>query len=126
MKRRILPLILFSVVLLAACAAAKPGPVQAVEAYYKAIIEQNPDKLAATTCASFEETARTELDSFNGVKIELQGLSCKESGKDGDFTLVKCDGEIIATYGQEKMNFPLADRIHKVKSEGGDWRVCGY
>lgn len=127
MIKRLCLLAVMAALVLAGCAASgKSGAVQAVESYYKAIIDQNPDKLSAVTCKDFEEKARTELDSFNGVKIEMQGLSCKETGASGGFTQVHCDGQIVATYGQEKMNFPLSDRVHQVKNESGDWRVCGY
>lgn len=110
---------------LAAC-GGKSGAAQAVEAYYQAIIAQSPDQQAAVTCPDFVDTARVELDSFQGVKSELQGLSCKETGKEGENTLVKCDGKIVATYGSDKMDFPLGDRVHKVQEQNGKWLVCGY
>ncbi len=106
--------------------AAGSGAVKAVESYYNAIITQNSDQLNSVTCPEFHEQAQTELDSFQGVKSELQGFSCKESGKDGDMTLVKCNGKIVATYGSEKMDFPISDRLHKVKNNGGNYQVCGY
>lgn len=102
------------------------GAVQAVDSYYKAILSQNADQLKAVTCADFQEQAQVELDSFQGVKMELQGYSCKENGKDGEATLVKCDGKIVATYGSDSMDFPLSDRVHQVVNDGGNWKVCGY
>ncbi len=128
MLKRLLFLLVAAALALAGCAGAggKNPAAQAVQGYYQAIVAQNPDKLASYTCSGFEDTARVELDSFQGVKTELQDLNCQEAGKDGDFTLVKCTGKIVATYGNEKMDFPIAERVHRVQQEGGDWRVCGY
>lgn len=111
---------------LAGCSGAKTGAVGAVQAYYQAILSQNATQLKAVTCPSFQATAQTELDSFQGVKMALEGFSCKETGQQGDSTLVKCDGKIVATYGSDKMDFPLADRVHQVQNQGGTWKVCGY
>lgn len=125
--RKLLSILLLGIVLaLAACSSASSGAVQAVDNYYKAIVSQNGDQLKAVVCPNFQEISQTELDSFQGVKMELQGFTCKEAGKDGDVTLVKCDGKIVATYGAEKMDFPLKDRVHRVQNQGGSWKVCGY
>ncbi len=129
MKRRFF-LILFVIILtgLAGCSGpgSASGAVGAVQKYYQAILAQNADQLKSVTCADFQDTAQTELDSFQGVKTELQGFSCQETGKEGQFSLVKCAGKIVATYGSEKMDFPLADRVHKVQNDNGSWKVCGY
>ncbi len=121
-------LILSALFLLAGCAGSgsSSGAVGAVEKYYQAILQQNADQLKSVTCASFQDAAQVELDSFQGVKTELQGFSCQETGKEGQFSLVKCSGKIVATYGSEKMDFPLADRVHKVQNDNGSWKVCGY
>ena len=130
LKRSFFLLIITTLALttLAACsgAGAKSGAVGAVESYYQAIISQNADQLKKVTCPEFLDPAQVELDSFQGVKTELQGFSCQESGTEGAFTVVKCAGKIVATYGSEKMDFPLADRAHKVQNAGGSWQVCGY
>lgn len=120
--------ILMLALVLAGCsgASAQSSPVGAVNRYYQAILTQNADQLKTVTCPDFLNTAQTELDSFQGVKMELQGFTCQEAGKEGDNTLVKCAGKIVATYGSEKMDFPLADRVHKVQNQGGNWKVCGY
>ncbi len=125
MKR--LTLLLIIVTTLAACSpSGQSGAVGAVQSYYQAIIAQNADQLKNATCPEFQETAQTELDSFQGVKTELQGFSCQEAGKEGSSTLVKCAGKIVATYGSEKMDFPLDTRVHKVQNVNGSWKVCGY
>jgi hypothetical protein len=126
MLKRVLPMCLLLLVITSACGKTESGPVTAVERYYLAIIQQNPADLSSIVCASFEEQARTELDSFQGVKTELKDFQCSENGTEGEATLVKCTGEIQATYGNEKMDFPLDSRVHKVENQKGDWLVCGY
>ncbi len=127
MKRLIL-LMIAAALSLAGCtgSGSASGAVGAVKSYYQAIIAQNSDQLKSVTCADFLNTAQTELDSFQGVKTELQGFSCQDAGKEGDASLVKCTGKIVATYGSEKMDFPLSDRVHKVQQQDGSWKVCGY
>jgi hypothetical protein len=130
MSRWYLVLGLVFVLILAGCRSQKSGPVQAVENYYQAITSRNEDLFVNSTCADWEEKGRVEYDSFQGVNSTLEDFACKETGKGGasggDTTLVTCSGKIVASYGNEKMDFPLADRVHKVKNEAGDWRVCGY
>ncbi len=126
MKRLILFLIVTTLSLTACSASGQSGAVGAVQSYYQAIIAQNADQLKNVTCPAFQDTAQTELDSFQGVKTELQGFSCQEAGKEGNSTLVKCAGKIVATYGSEKMDFPLDTRVHKVQNVNGSWKVCGY
>ena len=131
MSKRIFLLIIILGLALAGCSgsgggAAGSGAVRAVETYYNAIVAQDADQFTGVTCADYEEQALIELDSFQGVETALDGFSCQESGTEGEFTLVKCQGKLVASYGNEKMDFPLADRTHRVKNEGGDWRVCGY
>ncbi len=124
--KRISFLFIVIVFLLVGCSGSQSGAVGAVNAYYQAILAQNSDQLKSVTCPDFLETAQTELDSFQGVKMEMQGFSCQEAGKEGANTLVKCAGKIVATYGSQKMDFPISDRVHKVQNQGGAWKVCGY
>lgn len=125
--RKLIFLLTFSALLLAACSGGPSPAVTAVERYYQALVEKNDEQLTQSTCADWEEQALLEFDSFQGVEIELDNaFSCAETGKEGDATLVTCTGKLIASYGNEKMDFPLGDRVHKVQNEGGDWRVCGY
>jgi hypothetical protein len=67
-----------------------------------------------------------EVDSFQAVTPSLEGLSCKQTGTDGDTALVTCQGKIKATYGTELAEFDLSARTFQMAKEGGDWRVCGY
>ena len=46
--------------------------------------------------------------------------------KDGDYTIVSCEGVIIANYGNEVLEINLADQNYLSIFEGGEWRMCGY
>ena len=118
-------LVLFAFIF-AACANAENGAVTAVERYYLTIVQQNQNDLSNVVCPSFEEQARTELDSFQGVKIELTDFGCSASEQKEKEASVTCKGKIVASYGNEKMDFPLEERVHTVTNESGDWLVCGY
>lgn len=111
---------------LAGCGQKTTPAVQAVEGYYQAMVDRDDPRFIGYTCADWEEQALLEFDSFQGVDTQLDSFSCKETGKDGDVTLVRCVGKILATYGNEKMDFPLDERVHRVVNEAGDLRVCGY
>ncbi len=119
-------LVLFAILLAACGGKAESSAVSAVERYYLAIIQQNQDDLAKDVCASFESQAKTELDSFKGVKTELSDFACTETAKGDQEATVSCSGKIVATYGNEKMDFPIEGRAHKVVNQSGDWLVCGY
>lgn len=112
--------------LLGGCQSAAQGPERPVEAYYAAITGGERERISQLVCAAFEETALTEFDSFSGVKSSLDGLSCTSSEQRDGEAQVTCQGNIQATYGEEQMTFPLADRVHRVVKEGNDWLLCGY
>lgn len=115
------------VVLLAACSGAgAAGPGAAVQAYLESLVKQDADRLATLVCADWEAQARQELDAFQGVTAALEGVTCAESAKDGDVSLVTCEGKIVATYNNEQQDLPVSGRTFRVLQEGGDWRVCGY
>lgn len=125
MQKRLFLIFITLALLLAGC-NSNSGAVGAVDSYYHAILSQNADQLKSVTCADFQDAALTELDSFQGVKMALQGFSCQATGQEGNATLVKCDGKIVATYGSDTMDFPLGDRVHRVENQSGAWKVCGY
>jgi predicted small secreted protein len=113
--------------LLAACVSnTQPGPAQAVEAYLQALVNKDADKMISASCSEWESSARTELEAFTAVSASLDGLSCKETGKEGEKSLVQCDGKIVASYGGENQEFPLQGRTYQVVQQSGDWRMCGY
>lgn len=97
-----------------------------MEGYLQALVGKDAARLPSLVCADWEESATMELDSFQAVTAELEGVVCSESGADGDAKLVNCQGAIVATYNDEKQRLELSPRTYRVVEEGGEWRVCGY
>jgi hypothetical protein len=102
------------------------GAAAAVEAYLKALVGNDPSQISNLSCAAWESQGRLEFDSFAGVKASLKDASCKESGKDGNYTLVTCSGSIVANYNGEDQTLDLGRHTYQTVQEGGDWRMCGY
>ena len=108
-----------------AAPAANPA-AQTVEAYLKAMIAKDSTRLTTLSCKDWEMQALLEMDGFQAVKAELEGLACSATGTDGAATLVNCKGNIAATYNNEVQKISLERQTYKVQQEGGEWRVCGY
>ncbi len=98
----------------------------AVENYLKALVVKDAAKISNLSCKAFEQQALLEMDGFQAVKAELEGVSCKDAGTDGGATLVGCTGKIVLTYNTEKQSLDVSRQTYKAIQEGGDWRVCGY
>jgi hypothetical protein len=122
-KKILLAVIVFSVVLLSACAAS--GPDKAIEAFWQALVAKDAAQVSSLSCAAYEPEAKTTLESFNAVETKLKDLACTVKSQEGDTASVSCTGSIIATYGSEDMTIDLAARAYTAKKEGGDWRMCG-
>jgi len=120
----ILSLVLDAVIL-AACASNTDAPVKAVENYLNALVNKEADVLSTLVCGDWEEDALIELDSFQAVSARLEGVSCSQTGTDGDTALVLCTGNIVATYNDEDQQLDLSTRTYQVVQQSGDWLVCG-
>ncbi len=105
--------------------AEKSGPVTAVELYQQAFAAKDADKVSIYSCADWEAQALMEMDSFQAVDTELENLACTETGNDGDAVLVKCQGIIKTTYGEELREIDLSVRTWRMIQESGEWLVCG-
>ena len=113
----------------AACNGASSStssPESAVESYLKALVGKDSTSLSTLSCADWEPGALMELDSLQAVDVRLDGLSCAKAGSDGEFTLVNCQGKIIATYNGEDQNIELSTRNYQVLEQNGEYLVCGY
>jgi hypothetical protein len=111
---------------LAACSGAQSdSPTAAVETYLKTRITGDEAKLVALVCKDRESDARTEAASFSSMKANIEGLSCKQSGADGQFTIVACEGKMTTVYAGETRNIDLAARAFQAIQEDGKWKVCG-
>ena len=118
-------LLVFTVLILSACASDSNAPVQAVEDYLNALVEKDANRLTTLSCGEWEEEALLELDSFQAVTARLEGLACEQTGTDGNTALVLCNGNIVATYNEEDQQLDLSVRTYQVVQEGGEWLVCG-
>jgi outer membrane lipoprotein-sorting protein len=123
-------LILFTIItaalFLAACASgSKDAPAKAVEDYLNALVAKDADRLSTLSCAEWEDDALLELDSFQAVTARLEGLTCEQTGADGETALVLCNGSIVATYNNEDQELDLSVRTYQVVQEAGEWLVCG-
>jgi len=123
----ILVAVLIANMLLSACGSSSnnDAPVKAVEDYLTTLVAKNADRLPTLVCGSWESDALIELDSFQAVDVRLEDMACKQSGTDGDNTLVSCTGKIVMTYNNEDQNIDLSARTYQVVQQGGDWLVCG-
>jgi hypothetical protein len=102
-----------------------PIPPKAVEGYLNALVEKDSNRLTALSCKNWEDDALLELDSFQAVTTKLDGMSCQQTGTDGNIVLVLCKGKIIATYNNKNQELDLSTRTYQVVQQGGDWLVCG-
>ena len=117
------PLLLLSLILIglvvAGCASSD-NPVQVVEDYFTAIINDDVEQLAALTCSAHEAEAVTAATSFRNTGAELQDMQCSLTP---DSNIVQCQGKIVVSYQAELREFPLGS--YRIEQEGDTWRVCG-
>jgi len=112
-------------IILSACGASASNAAPAVENYINALATKDEAALITNSCADWEEDARIELDSFALVEVTVDGMSCTESGTDGEVTLVNCTGMLNMSYNGEPQALDLSDRTYEVINQNGDWLVCG-
>jgi hypothetical protein len=127
MKKLLLVCMFGLATLLSACGSnsASSPAVAAVEGYVNAIVANDANTLSSLSCADWESDALIELDSLQAVSTTLDGFACQETGKDGDNTLVHCDGKMILSYNGENQELDLSTRTYQVVEQGGDFLVCG-
>jgi hypothetical protein len=122
-----LVLILIGSAVLTACNQQQSdSPVSAVETYITTRNTSDTQKLVALACKAWESKATIEADSFRSRDPKLEGMKCTEAGKDGEYTIVKCEGQVITNYQGESRPFDLAARNFRVVQEDGRWKMCGY
>lgn len=115
---------IISALLLSACAKADL-PAAAVEAYWKAMAAKDNSALSNLTCAEYAVTAISTMDSFLSVELVLSDLSCSSTNNNGDKADVTCQGSLTASYGEEKFDFDLSNKIFIASNLAGDWLMCG-
>ena len=125
MKRLPLPGILIALIfVLTAC--AQSSPVDTLQAYLQAKADSNLDALLSLSCAAWEGQAIVEASSFESMNAELQGMVCQETGQDGAFTVVECEGLIVTVYNGETREWDLGAFPYQLTQEDGEWKMCGY
>jgi hypothetical protein len=124
----LLSLILLAWLALSACNALNntASAPAAVEGYLQALVAKDENQMINLSCAAWEAQAKQEFNSFSAVELKLEDLECLETGQEGEFTLVTCNGSMIASYGAEDLQIDVAERNYQLIQEGGEWRVCGY
>src|ERR1044071_3062284 len=125
--RKLLSILLVAIVanlVLSACSSkTTDAPSKAVDDYLNALVNKDADRLPSLVCADWENDALLELDSFQAGTAKLDNVACKQTGKDGDNTLVNCTGKIVTSYNNENSDLDLSVRTYQVIQEGGDWLV---
>lgn len=113
--------------LVSACNDAQGnGAAAAVGGYLEGLVDKDADKVVNASCLAWEDSAQAEIDSFMTVNASLEDVVCRESGIDGNFTLVTCTGNIVFSYGDENQYLGLQGQTYLAVEEGGEWRMCGY
>lgn len=126
-KLALLVLIVITFTLIfSACGSQKAPAASAVESYLNALISKDATRVSNLSCKNWQEQASLELESFQAVTAQLKDLNCTAGNSDGAFTLVTCQGKIVASYNGENQEIDLVGRVYQVGQEGGEWRVCGY
>ncbi len=110
---------------MSACQPQKEPAALVVENYLTAIVNKDAEKISVLSCAEWVDSAMLDLDAFQGVEARLDGLQCAVTGTEDSFTLVKCQGAILATYNNEEQKFDLDTRTYLLSQFNGDWLVCG-
>ena len=120
-KRFLLPIILLVLlVVLAACSSAG-DPAKVVEQYLQAKISADEQGVRSLLCSEMEASAFQEVNAFTSVSgAHIEGLQCQKAD---DSDVVQCQGKIVALYGTESTEFPLAS--YRVVKEDGEWKWCG-
>jgi hypothetical protein len=122
--RRYVLLTIVLLLVLTACAKEGSAP-DTIQDYLKAKVASDADKLVDLACNEWEAQANADALSFKSVKAELKDMSCKENGKDGKYTLITCEGEIVAEYDGEQRSQSLSDTTYRALKEDGEWKMCG-
>ncbi|MBA3072445.1 MAG: hypothetical protein FP831_02530 [Anaerolineae bacterium] len=123
--RIILITTILAALLLSACTQKADLPAAAIETYWKALASKNNAAVSSLSCAEYEAIAVSTMDSFLSVDLELSDLVCSSTNNTGDKADVTCTGSLTASYGAEKFDFDLSNKIFIATNSTGDWLMCG-
>lgn len=126
-RARLLILIVLSLTLVLAGCASEDDPTEAVEGYYKALVDKDRDTFMGLACPEWEGMALMDFDSFGAVEASLVDLECTKSSGDDDQATITCTGGILVEYdGEDNELFALDEYTYTVIKEDGQWQMCGY
>jgi hypothetical protein len=119
--KKMLFLVIF-IFVLAACGRSSGGnPAQTVESYMQAKADADAGMIGQLLCSEMEGVLERESRTFESVSgVHIEEMACEQVG---DSQVVTCQGKIVATYGTEDTEFPLAS--YRVVEEDGEWKWCG-
>lgn len=123
--RIIFSIVMLFALLLSACATKADLPASAVEAFWKAMAAKDSAALSSLSCADYEATALSTMDSFLAVDLVLTDLTCSSTNNTGDKADVTCKGSLSASYGSENFDFELSNKTFLATSAAGNWLMCG-
>jgi hypothetical protein len=113
---------------LAACGggggAGDPG--KTTESYLQAKIAGEESAIRGLLCAEMETVLDREVNAFASVTgVELVDMACtRDAASSGEGeAVVTCAGKIVAQYGTENTEFPLAS--YRLVQEDSEWKWCG-
>ena len=121
MRKIVVILLLITVLMVACSSSTEANPAETVERYLQAKADADADTISQLLCSEMENVLERESRTFESVTgVHIEGMSCQQVG---DSQVVTCQGTIIATYGTEDTEFPLAS--YRVVEEDGEWKWCG-
>jgi hypothetical protein len=119
-------LTVLAVIVVACNSAPSETPVSGVENYLKAMTAADEAALLTRTCKAQEGDVSGVADSMRSMNATIEGLSCRDAGTDGDYTIVACTGNLITNYAGETTRRDLGARWFRMIQEDGAWKMCGY
>jgi len=120
--------VLFVGILLSACSgnASDNDAELATEEYIKALANKDKALITNLSCKEWEESAILEIDGLLSVDAEVNNLECFVTNKEGDNTLVVCNGSLDLTYNDEIRAIDLSRRTYYLQENNGQWQICEY
>jgi hypothetical protein len=108
--------------ILMACGGSGGGdPSQTVESYLQAKADADAETIRQLLCSEMEAVLERESRTFESVSdVQIEGMACEQVGES---QVITCQGKIVATYGTEDTEFPLAS--YRVVEEDGEWKWFG-
>ncbi|MBE2270561.1 MAG: SH3 domain-containing protein [Anaerolinea sp.] len=99
------------------------SPEQIIYNYLNARIAADARQMQALSCASWDQQAALQSQSFRAMRAELLNVACSTVSQSGGNAVVHCDGVIQTEYNGELRQWELGN--YALTQESGAWRMCG-